>query len=956
MIDSAVNQGRSSPGSAQGNDAVQQLLHGFTPGQTSSSVPGMTPGPQPSVVVTPGQPSSLRRAGRSRLEDIYSQRAGMPLTQFGYNLVGNGGSISALQIGAVQDQYILGQGDEIVVTLRGQENATYNIFVDRDGNVTLPRLRPISATGRRFGDFRQDLDRAVRAGYIQTQDYITIGQVRQISVNVAGEVRNPGIYALSGLSTVLDAIQLAGGINKAGSLRDIDVVRDGRSLHIDLYQFLAPRGRTPDTTLRQGDRILVVPIGATIAIAGEVSRPGIYELEPGVHATTVRWLIGAANGFTIRGAYRLTILRTRPDGKREYVDASGRESAPVGDGEILNVASAVNYTIGNVSLEGNVRLPGDYALDKVRTLHDLLPSAESFLPLTYTPFGFVIREDKRTLQRKVIPFSVQQVIEGDANIDLQSEDIVHILTFEAMRQLIMISTAPENAEGAAFVRGVQSGAQCLEQAQQLRDLPRPERARFLTALKPLPCRNGTGNGRAPTSELEWPLASQELPSNSLVAEARSLGLSSIRKPEGPTQPGPSGALGGSEETLESPAAAEASPNGTANGASATASGEGSGGGFTGALDTSVAGAVQGLSDADLSTLGYVVSDYRVTIDGSVREPGDYLAAPGATLEEIVTAANGLTPEADLDAVEITSVAIDNVGGHATTTRRHYSLKPDTLASIALQRLDVIEIPSVPSDQDQGNVTLDGEVVFPGNYHILKGEKLSSVLARAGGLTQQAYPLGAVFQRPSVARLQQVGYGREADDLQKQLMASVAQGGGALSSAGGQNLGLSPEAAGFVADVITQLRDKSADGRISVIADPVALAADPQADIELQPGDRLFIPKRPSEVMVTGEVLNPGNFRYSSKLDAADYITLSGGYDRYADEDHIFVINPDGTSRAISDALFSFDSNRLAPGSVVVIPRDLKPLDLGALTVTVAKVFSDFALSAASIAVLSHSTN
>src|SRR5215469_10334776 len=165
MIGAAISQGGSSPvGSGEGaggSGAIQQLLQGFTQGQSSAAVPGMVTGPQPSVVVTPEQPSSRHPLQRSHLEDVYSQRANSDLSQFGYDILGNGGSVSALQIGAVQDQYILGQGDEIIVTLRGQENATYNIFVDRDGNVVLPRLHPISASGRRFGDFRQDLDAAI---------------------------------------------------------------------------------------------------------------------------------------------------------------------------------------------------------------------------------------------------------------------------------------------------------------------------------------------------------------------------------------------------------------------------------------------------------------------------------------------------------------------------------------------------------------------------------------------------------------------------------------------------------------------------------------------------------------------------------------------------------------------------------------------------------------------------
>jgi len=976
MLNSAITQGAASPGalpsSIGAGGGLQQLLQGIGGGQSSSVVPGTINGPQPSVVVTPSNPDTRHTLRRSHLEDIYSLRAGAALNQFGYDVLGNGGSVSALQIGAVQDQYILGQGDEVVVTLRGQDNATYNVFVDRDGNVTLPRLRPISASGRRFGDFRNDLDAAIHEGYIQTQDYITIGQVRQVSVNVAGEVFSPGVYALSGLSTVLDAVELAGGIDKSGSLRDVTVVRDGHALHFDLYKFLSPEGKTADTTLRQGDRIVVPPIGGTIAVSGEVRRPGIYELDPGAGSATARWLIGIANGYTIRGAYRLTVIRTRTDGKLEYVDVGGRESTPLRDGDVLIVSKAVDYTIGDITLEGNVRLPGEYALDKVRTLHDLLPSSEAFLPLTYTPFAFIVRFDKTTLQRKIIPFSVSQLLAGSYNIDLESQDIVHVLTLNAMRQLVAISSAPQNSEGVIVPGGLAAQVFCKQEQTAIRDLPRPERAGSATALKLPNCPTAPQTGEVPPgfmpqTNFEQLLASTQFgqtPASNLLGGARSTQNPLTPGSNGQTMSGLAAALA-AEQAGQAGTAAQGGFAGTDNALGMAAQGAtglpgdmssvgNAGSGVTGPGAAGI-GSVEGLTADEAATLGLVVGDYRVTLEGDVRAPGVYLAAPGASLGELVDSANGLAPDADLDAVEITSVTIDNVGGHSAVTRRVYSLTPEKLASIPLQRLDVVQIPHVPSDQEDGDVSLDGEVQFPGTYHILKGEKLSSLLARAGGLTRLAYPQGAVFQRPSVARVQQTAYDHEADDLQEQLMGAVAQGGSVLSSASGQALGLSPEAAGFLEEVITELRNKTADGRISIVADPVALAANPQADIELQPGDKLFIPKRPSEVMVTGEVLSPGNYRYTPKLTVADYIAMSGGYNRYSDDDHVFVINPDGTARSVSDDIFNMSPVGLEPGSVIVVPRDLKPLDLGALTVTVAKVFSDFALSAASIAVLAENT-
>ena len=669
--------------------------------------------------------------------------------------------------------------------------------------------------------------------------------------------------------------------------------------------------------MRQGDRIIVAPLGATVAISGDVRRPGIYELPAGVRGTSAREVLSIANGYAIRGKYRLTTLRTRADGTQEYVDMTAHAGAEVRDGEILVVNAAANYAAGNVTLTGNVRLAGVYAINRARTLHELLPDAQAFLPLTYMPFGFILREDPRSLRRSVIPFSVELLIEGKFDTPLQSQDVVRILTFNAMRQLLALRTNPNSLQ--PIQQNMRPGQTQPANGQMQTGCPQAT-----------PGTPNTGNG-ALSQQLMGLLSNSQTNS---TAACQPQGLTTATLSQATVVP--SGQTGGQGTGAAGNGEAATGQNGT----------------MSGADSGSTQSAVEGLTADEAATVGFVVTDYRVTLDGAVRAPGDYLAVPGVPLDEVIDAANGLTPDADLNAVEITSTAIDNVGGMAASTRKMYSLTPQSLTTVSLLRLDVVHIPNVLLDQQEGSIDLEGEVQFPGTYHLLRGERLSSVLQRAGGLTREAYPIGAVFQRPSIAEVREAAYQREADDLQKQLMASVAQGGNALASANGVQGGLNAEAAAFVADVIRQLRTKPADGRMSVIADPAALAAAPQADIELRPGDKLLIPKRPSEVDVTGEVLNPASFRFNSKLDVADYIDLSGGYDRYADEDHIFVINPDGTSRRVSDDLFNFEPPKLAPGTVIVVPRDLRPLDLGFLAVTVTKVMSDLAISAASLAVLS----
>src|SRR5205085_344526 len=205
-----------------------------------------------------------------------SALAGVVLSLFGYDQLGSGRAVALPQVGALQDNYVLGPGDEIVVTLRGQENAEYRVLVDRDGRVALPRLSPLSAAGLSLGQFRQELIDAVRRAYPSTDAYASVGRLRQISVLVTGEVASPGVRTLTGLSSPLDAILISGGIKKTGSLRDVRLIHRGRVKILDLYSMLTSGALAGSTALADGDRILVPPLTKVVAAAGWLRRPAIY--------------------------------------------------------------------------------------------------------------------------------------------------------------------------------------------------------------------------------------------------------------------------------------------------------------------------------------------------------------------------------------------------------------------------------------------------------------------------------------------------------------------------------------------------------------------------------------------------------------------------------------------------------------------------------------------------------
>jgi protein involved in polysaccharide export with SLBB domain len=270
------------------------------------------------------------------------------------------------------------------------------------------------------------------------------------------------------------------------------------------------------------------------------------------------------------------------------------------------------------------------------------------------------------------------------------------------------------------------------------------------------------------------------------------------------------------------------------------------------------------------------------------------------------------------------------------------LHQGTLASYVVRPRDQLHFNQVFTDTGIGSVSVQGEVRFAGNYPITRGEHLSDLLMRVGGLNSTAYPAGTVFLRKSAAQLEEQGYKRAAAEIQSQLLAGMARIGSDK---------ISGEGFTAIQGFIGQLRNQKGLGRIAISADPSVLAANPQLDPLLEPGDVVFIPQRPSTVTVLGEVMQPGSYTYQRGMKVKDYIKQAGGYAQYSDEDLTFLVLPDGSARKIETSWLNFDVATLPPGSSIVVPRDLAPLTARQLLLDVTGIFSSFAVTAASLAVL-----
>ena len=360
------------------------------------------------------------------------------------------------------------------------------------------------------------------------------------------------------------------------------------------------------------------------------------------------------------------------------------------------------------------------------------------------------------------------------------------------------------------------------------------------------------------------------------------------------------------------------------------------------LSTDFANLLHVTSDALLRT----ASDNLVWVLDDVRDPGPYLGAPGSSISDMIQAAGGVQQTADLSSIEVTSTIIDQRSGITRTNRSNYTGGVIQTAAVAIQPLDVIRLRPIYSDRDEGTVSAAGQVRYPGVFDIRRDERLSSLLKRAGGMSEVAYPYGAIFTRREAAITEREGNERSAREIENEVPTLIMSQG-----TQGQNVA---SAGTYLASLAQSLRQAPALGRIVITADPAVLAAKPDLDFVLQPGDTLFVPKRPSTVTVSGEVLNPGAFQYRRGLPFSDYVKMAGGPTQSADDDRTFVVFPDGSSAPISTGWLSFGSNGdIPPGSTIVVPRDLRPFDWSQFLKDVTQIASQLAVTAASLSVLNN---
>jgi len=352
-------------------------------------------------------------------------------------------SFDAPSSGPVPPDYVLGPGDSVRVQLFGNVNGIYEYEVSRDGVLNLPEIGPITVAGIPFSEFRADLNKRVQQMLIGTQVSVTMGQLRTIRVFVLGDVNQPGSYVVSGLATISGALYRSGGVSPIGSLRNIQLKRNGRVVSsLDAYDLLIRGDTSGNRRLQPGDVIFVPPVGKTVSVGGAVNRPAIYEVR---RLTSAADLVDLAGGLTPEAF---------PDGARiERIEESGERtvlsvnlndesanSIRVRKGDTLLIPEVLPEIDNAVELAGHVYRPGNYPWWPGMRLTDLIKSTEELKLGVDTEYILVRREGKRGEPIEALSTSLSAAFKAPGSADdilLESGDSVNVFGLALGRQRIV---------------------------------------------------------------------------------------------------------------------------------------------------------------------------------------------------------------------------------------------------------------------------------------------------------------------------------------------------------------------------------------------------------------------------------------------------------------------------------------------------------------------------------------
>lgn len=382
----SLTSGAATTGLANG---VQQGVNGLSSGTGRSSI-------NQANQVGAGAQSQNQRADLGALPALVATQfqrfvedaTGKALPLYGYNLFERS-RFTSVNDAPVPANYTLGPGDEIDLKIWGAVDIGLRLPVDRQGQIVVPKVGPVTVTGVRASELDTYLKKQIGRVYSNFELSATVGKLRSIQIFVVGQARNPGAYTVSSLSTLVSAIFESGGPAATGSMRRIDLMRSGQKVaSIDMYKFIQSGDAAADTRLLPGDVIVVPPTGPRVALTGAVDNQFIFELAS--EQEPVSQVLGySSSSTTLTTPHKLLVERVdnrQAKGPREVqeraLDAAGLRST-VRDGDVITLLKLIPEFANAVTLRGNVARPLRYAHKPGMRVSDLIPEVDALITSDY---------------------------------------------------------------------------------------------------------------------------------------------------------------------------------------------------------------------------------------------------------------------------------------------------------------------------------------------------------------------------------------------------------------------------------------------------------------------------------------------------------------------------------------------------------------------------------------------
>ena len=399
VIGGGMSTGVLGGGMSTGVAGVSAGIPSASPGLQAPSIEGVpqqplltnadaaTPVSQDNVNQVEQTQGSTALNLNNEFQTFLAQSVGRVLPMYGYNLFSRPPSTFApvSNIPVPQD-YVIGPGDEIVLTGWGQVDIDLRVIVDRNGAINLPKVGTVNVAGIKYQDLERHLKNRIGRVFRNFQLSVSLGKLRSMQVFVVGQAKRPGVYTVSSLSTLINTLFMSGGPSQNGTMRHIQLKRAEKIVtELDVYELLIKGDKSKDVALLSGDVIYIPPIGHLAAIFGSVINPAIYELKD--DKTTLASMLDLSGGLTTTAAGQKVLLERIADHTVRKVEEFQLDdqglTRQVRDGDLVQVFSIDAHFDNAVTLRGSVASPGRYPWKEGMRVSDLIPSVDELITPQY---------------------------------------------------------------------------------------------------------------------------------------------------------------------------------------------------------------------------------------------------------------------------------------------------------------------------------------------------------------------------------------------------------------------------------------------------------------------------------------------------------------------------------------------------------------------------------------------